>query len=146
MIKRGILLMVLLGPSVASADPVGVSGASVYVTKSDCMALARHHPSADATYQPGADVHGKYVAPADLPESNAGLVLPDRVQFDLKINPMNYATGGHSGNAGKYDNTDLPVGRVSVDLKSGQTLFNGKPLDGEQDQYVLDACRKAGFR
>ncbi len=146
MIRRGVLLMVLLGPGIAAADPVGVSGASVYVTRSDCMALVRHHPSADATYQPGADVHGKYVAPADLPGGNAGFTLPDKVQFDLKINPMDYAAGQPNGTTGKYANTALTVGRVSVDLKTGQTLLNGKPLDGEQDQYILDACRKAGFR
>jgi hypothetical protein len=146
MIRRSILLMVLLGPSIALADPVGVSGASVYVTKSDCMALVRHHPSADATYQPGTDVHGKYVAPADLPGSNAGITLPDKVQFDLKINPMNYAQGQQNAVSGKYANTALTVAHISVDLKTGQTLLNGKPLDGEQDQYILDACYKAGFR
>jgi hypothetical protein len=146
MIWRGMLLLALLGPSIALADPVGVSGAPVYVTKSDCMALVHHHPSSDVTYQPGADVHGKYVTPADLPNSDTAFALPDKVQFDLKINPMNYAQGQQGVTSGKYANTALTVARVAVDLKTGQTLLNGKPLDGGQDQYVLEACRKAGFR
>jgi hypothetical protein len=146
MIGRSILLIVLFGPSMAMADAVGVSGESVYVTKSDCMALVRHHPSVSATYQPGTDVHGKYVAPADLPGSNTAIALPDKVQFDLKINPMNYAQGGQNAANGKYTNTALPVAHITVDLKSGETLLDGKPLDGGQDQYVLEACRKAGFR
>lgn len=181
MICRIVVASALLFPSIALADPVGVSGASVYVTKSDCMALVRHHPSADATYQPGADVHGKYVPPADMPGSGVGIALPDKVEFDLKINPMNYvkgqqagsvgstgsssssssttstpsssstsspspSTGASSAAAGQYANTAMPVARIGVDLKSGQTYLNGRPLDGEQDVYVLDACRKAGFR
>jgi len=146
MLTRGILIMVLVAPVAAVADPVGISGESVYVTRSDCMALVRHHPSADATYQPGTDVHGKYVAPADLPGGNTAVALPDKVQFDLKINPMNYGQGSQNTAANKYANTALTVARVAVDLKTGQTLLNGKPLDGDQDQYVLEACRKAGFK
>lgn len=166
MISRAVFFTVLIIPAIALSEPVGVSGASVYVTRSDCMALVRHHPSADVTYQPGADVHGKYVAPADLPGNNGGLTLPDKVQFDLKINPMDYVKGQQggatgtgsgtsssasgtstsSGTSGKYANTAMPAARISVDLKTGQTSLNGQSLESEQDLYVLEACRKAGFR
>ena len=146
MMVRGIFLMVLLGPTVALADSVGVTGESVYVTKSDCMTLVRHHPSADVTYQPGADVHGKYVAPADLPSGGAAFSLPDKVQFDLKINPMTYNQPSQTAAASKYANTTSTVAHIAVDLKTGQTLLNGQPLEGDQDQYVLEVCRKAGFR
>jgi hypothetical protein len=111
------------------------------------MALVRHHPAGGTNYQPGVDVHGKYVAPADLPDSQTNYSLPDRVTFDLKINPMMYGQVGQSPSAaGKYANTALPVAKVSVDLKTGQTLLNGRPLEPEQEGVVLDACRKAGFR
>ncbi|PKU25823.1 hypothetical protein [Telmatospirillum siberiense] len=155
MISRVVFFTILMIPSIALADPVGVSGAGVYVTRSDCMALVRHHPSPDVAYQPGTDVHGKYVAPADLPADNGGFTLPDKVQFDLKINPMDYVKGQQSGSSStsgtttsssKYANTAMPVARISVDLKTGQTSLNGRPLEGEQDLYVLEACRKAGFR
>lgn len=75
----------------AVAEQVTVSGDQVYVTKSDCAALVTHHPSADVTYQPGADVHGKYVAPADLGGNDFPRLVPDKIQFPLQINPMNYA-------------------------------------------------------
>jgi hypothetical protein len=145
-IGTGIFLLVLMGPTIAASDTVGVNGESVYVTRSDCMALVRHHPSADATYQPGVDVHGKYVAPADLPAGNTTVTLPDKVQFDLKINPVTYGKTTANATSSNYANTAMSVAHVSVDLKTGQTLLNGKPLDGDQDQYVVDACRKAGFR
>ncbi|MDR3436674.1 hypothetical protein [Telmatospirillum sp.] len=184
--KRGIIpLLLLLAAGPAWAEQVTVTGASVYVTKSDCMALVRHHPAADVTYQPGADVHGKYVTPADLPGGNSAFVPPDKVQFDLKINPMTYgqaagqtatgqtATGqtttgqssatqssatqssaissstaqstGTSGTSGKFANTELSIGHVSVDLKTGQALLDGRPLDGDQEQVAAEACRKAGY-
>jgi hypothetical protein len=275
--------------STAMADTVGPSGAPLYVTRSDCAALVSHVP-VGANYTPGTDVHGKYVPPADLPSSGPAMPLPDKISFNLQINPMNYAqrnsaqqsiatnskaivtnsqalqaaqaaqpqlqakvtslqsslttvtaqkaqidsqvatktaaiiaaTGGTSANAlqlserqrelaalaqtttgsaayqtlvsqqasttqalaaatqaasanqqtitqdtaatpqlqnqltaaqgqlagtqGRFDNTAMPVGKVDVDLKTGQVSFNGQPLGGSDQNIIAEACRKAGFR
>jgi hypothetical protein len=141
------VLAVAAAGSTAMADQVTVAGSPVYVTKSDCARLVEHRPVPNATYQPGTDVHGKYVAPADLPAGGPSNVLPDKVHFDVRVNPLTFsqrgAEGDHSSASGKYDKTEMPVAHVEVDLQSGQATFNGRPLTSSQDQALREACRKA---
>ena len=47
-----------------------------------CKALTKHTPSADVAYQPGVDVHGKKVVPADLADQSA-MEIPQR--FDIPL-------------------------------------------------------------
>jgi hypothetical protein len=83
------LLLFPLAP--AWAEQVTSTGQPVYVTKSDCARLVAFHPSPDVAYKAGQDVHGKYVAPADLPGNQIPGLVPDKIEFNLNINPMNYA-------------------------------------------------------
>jgi len=71
------------------ADEVGVSGQSAAVTKTDCQALTTYHAPKGVEYQPGVDVNGHYVAPADVP-GGFSYNLPEKVEFDIKINPIDY--------------------------------------------------------
>lgn len=59
------------------------------ITKSDCQALATYHTPKGVEYQPGVDVNGKRVAPADLP-GGFTYNLPEKVEFDVRINPLDY--------------------------------------------------------
>ena len=119
---------------------------SVFVTRQDCARLVAHQASPDVTYKPGADVHGRYVPPADLPGAVAP-GLPDRIQFDLKINPLAYGSQQSQATPGqKFGNTAAPVGHVEVDALSGAVKLNGQSLDGEQTRVVTEACRQAGYR
>lgn len=155
MMRRVVLMAVagVLAAGAVGAETVSITGAPIYVTKSDCQALVRHQASADVTYHPGTDVHGHYVAPADLGGGNdfKGLV-PDKLKFDIRINPMTYGktttapTAGASTPAqGNFANTSVPVAHVEIDMKSGVTSLNGKTLGGEQERIVGEACRQAGF-
>lgn len=47
-----------------------------------CQALVKHVPSADVAYRAGVDVHGKAVAPADLPDSPQ-IKLPEVISIPL---------------------------------------------------------------
>ena len=62
----------------------------VVISGQDCQRLVRHVPAPDVAYKPGIDVHGKAVAPADLPGGGAGFKLPDHIEFNYTINPVNY--------------------------------------------------------
>ena len=130
----------------AAADPVTVTESPVYITRNDCQALVGHQPSTDVTYKPGVDVHGKYVAPADLPGSQMSGLVPDKITFDLKINPLAYAPALPTAQGQKFANTAMPLAHVEVDLKTGETRLNGRPLDDAQTLVVREACRKAGFQ
>lgn len=140
----GILGAIVIAISPAYADQVTVQGGSVYVTKDDCVALVAHHPRADTNYQPGRDVHGNYVAPADL--ADAGGLVPGKVGFNVRVNPLSYSQGQAAAASGQFANTAMPIAHVDVDLETGETLLNGKSLTPDQDHMVLEACRKAGYR
>ena len=138
------LLLVAAGAA-AQSPPPGVVDQQLYVTRQDCRQLVAHHPDANVEYKPGADVHGKYVAPADLP-GQPDFKLPDKVQFDLRLNPLAYAPQQGNAPSETFSNTGTPIGHVEVDLLSGQAKLNGFALDGEQTRIVTEACRKAGYR
>ena len=129
----------------AAQDTQGKTGdLPVYVTRQDCSQLVAHHADAGVAYQPGVDVHGKYVAPADVPGPNYN-ILPDKVTFDLKVNPLAYGAQQSTTAGGKYSNTAVPMAHIEVDLLSGAVKLNGQSLDGEQTRIVTDACRRAGY-
>ena len=107
--------------------------------------MVSHHPDPGVEYKPGADVHGKYVAPADLP-GQQNFALPDKIEFDLRLNPLAYAPSQGNAPAGAFSNTGTNLGHVEVDLLNGQAKLNGHALDGEQTRIVTEACRKAGYR
>jgi hypothetical protein len=118
MTRTGIALLAWVIALPTAAEPVTVAGAPVYLTRSDCQALVRHHPAAGTAYQPGVDVHGKYVAPADLPGDQA-YKLPDKVEFDLKINPLAYGTSASQG-----------AGAASTTGTTGTTATTGAAAGG----------------
>ncbi len=117
---------------------------SLYVTRQDCRQLVAHHPDPGVEYKPGVDVRGKYVAPADLP-NQANFNLPDKIEFDLRLNPLAYAPQSGAP-AGAFQNTATNLGHVEMDLGSGKAKLNGHTLDDEQTSIVTEACRKAGYR
>jgi hypothetical protein len=130
----------------AADSTVVASDLPVYVTRQDCLQLVAHHADASVAYQPGVDVHGHYVAPADLPSDTNFKLLPDRVTFDIKVNPLAYAGPQNSANSSNFANTNLPIAKVEVDLLSGGVRVNGQSLDGDQSKIVMEACQKAGYR
>ena len=118
----------------------------LYVTRQDCRQLIAHHPDPGVEYKPGTDVHGHYVAPADLPSANP-IDLPDKVTFDLRLDPLAYAPQVRgTAPPGAFRNTATNLGHVDIDLKGGAATFNGRPLSDEQTRIVTDACRSAGYR
>src|SRR5690606_18300591 len=64
--------------------PAAAAGSYVTLSENDCARLARHYPDPGVAYQPGRDVRGKAVAPADL-APNGGLILPDAVVIPIEV-------------------------------------------------------------
>lgn len=92
-------------------------------------------PSAD--YQPGVDVNGNAVAPADLPSSSVPSPAVDNFPIEIdqrlagKFNIPN--TGGIGAKA--------ILGYVT--LRGNQAYFNGQPLSADQSAALAEACRNA---
>ena len=82
--------IVFLFCSAAEAAQTTVAGDDPVINRTDCRALATYRPSQGVDYQPGVDVNGHYVAPADLPGGST-YKLPETVEFDVRIDPIGYA-------------------------------------------------------
>lgn len=114
-------------PEIGLAQPLEI----VVVGRTTCRALTAHQPAPDVAYQPGLDVHGKPVAPADLPSSGVG---PEQVRVLLKRDlPVARGALGAS---------EVVVGEVKVDLLTGKATLDGKPLEAGLQSDVLLACSR----
>ena len=89
-------------------------------------------PSAD--YQPGVDVNGNAVAPADLPSSPSN---PSVDNFPIEIDQRL----AHRFNLPPGANAKAVLGYVTV--RGNQAYFNGQPLNADQTSALAEACRDA---
>lgn len=109
-----------------------------------CQALIKHPPSADVTYQPGVDVNGKPVAPADLPgqpqmELPAKLQIPLTVQLAklLNLNPAQPPVDKLGAG------TEVWLGTLTVE--GDKVSYNGQPLtDAQQDNLAVLCLKQSG--
>ena len=135
-----VLLAVLAGaPALAEETYLSIS-------EDDCARLARHYPADDVTYQPGRDVNGKPVVPADLNGGNS-LVLPKAVVIPIEVDL--FQRYGIPSNSANFKG-DVFIGEVVVDVATGRATFNGQPLQSDDEAELAARCqqilkdRKAG--
>ena len=60
------------------------ASAEVAISRRDCQQLVRHEPAPDVAYQPGVDVHGRPVVPADL-GGGSQIELPDVIYIPIEV-------------------------------------------------------------
>lgn len=102
-----------------------------------CQTLVQHVPDADVAYQPGFDVHGKPVAPADLP-GQPSIQLPDVIKIPLTLDlakTLNLKPSAYPFN--KFGSgTEAQLGVLTIE--GNRVEFNGKPLtDAQQDKLAV---------
>lgn len=136
-VLTGFCLSVFLSSPAAAEEPY------LTISERDCRLLTRHLPSADVTYQPGVDVRGKPVAPADLganePSGGNGLILPQAVVIPIEVDLFDrfgIPAGGVNFEA------DAFIGEVTVDLTTGEAYFNGQPLQSEAEAELAARCQR----
>ncbi len=140
------LLAVILGLWLVAAASTGTAWAEqpyVTITQDDCQRLVRHLPAADVAYQPGVDVRGRPVAPADLGAAEPGaappLALPQAVIIPIEVDLFDrfgIPAGGVNFEA------DAFIGEVTVDLATGEAFFNGQPLQSEAEAELAARCQR----
>lgn len=104
-----------------------------------CRALVKHTPDADVAYQPGVDVHGNPVAPADLP-GQPQMQLPAKIQIPLTLNlakTLNLNTSSYPYNQ-LGTGTEAQLGTLTVE--GDKVSFNGQPLSDEQQDKLAVLC------
>jgi hypothetical protein len=89
------------------------------------------------TYQPGVDVDGDPVAPADL-HGRPELDLPERVAIPIEVDlDARYGLPPDASFKG-----DIEIGTVGVDLDTGRATFNGQPLTGDDEAELRARCQE----
>ncbi|HSR56410.1 MAG TPA: hypothetical protein VLN73_09205 [Alphaproteobacteria bacterium] len=126
--------MPVLCPAARSAD-----GVTLTVTRADCSRLVAHVPDPGVAYQPGVDVRGRPVAPADLGGGPA-LELPDEVYVPVTLDML--ARYGLPANSKLYKLDDTLIGTARIRVKDGRAWFNGVPLGTAEDHALARACQE----
>ncbi|MFT5540142.1 MAG: hypothetical protein ACI82H_001668 [Alphaproteobacteria bacterium] len=111
---------------------------TITVTTADCATLMRHVPSPDVAYKPGVDVHGKKVAPADLPGSNP-IAVPKIVNIPITIDLA--ARYGIPATSNLFK-AEAYAGTARVRVSDGRAWFNGKPLSSNDAHALAQLCQK----
>lgn len=119
--------------TVSAAEPV------VIISKNDCALLVAHQPSPDVAYQPGVDVNGRPVVPADLPGSPQ-IAIPEDIAIDITVDIQRRY--GLSNNSPMF-RPEVRVGTVIV-KPDGSATFEGQPLTSPEQQALSSLCQTQG--
>src|SRR5215471_2846074 len=120
--------------------PSGASRAAertIAIARSDCELAVRYVPPPGVAYQPGVDVHGKPVAPADL-DGGHRLQLPETIP--VVITDDLRKRFGLPDDSPLFDSNSF-VGIVGLRLSDGRLTFNGVPLVDREADALATACR-----
>ena len=106
-----------------------------------CRALIKHTPDADVAYQPGVDVHGDPVAPADLPGAPP-MKLPETINIPLTVSLAKII----NLNTSQYPYNQLGPGTEAqlgmLEVQGDKVSFNGQPLSDTQQDNLAVLCMK----
>ena len=114
----------------------GAAITTVAITRADCARLVAHVPDPDVAYEPGVEVYGREVAPADLGGAPR-IELPETILIDIEIDLQ--ARFGIPANPTLYD-PDAEVGEVAY--RDGRFTFNGQPLQDEAQAELAARCQE----
>ena len=131
-------LLLALAPALVPVTPAAAEESYLTLSEDDCARLARHYPEDNVTYQPGRDVRGKTVAPADL-NGEGALVMPQAVVIPIELDL--FERYGIPANPANFKG-DVFIGEVVVDVASGRAIFNGQPLQSEAEAELAARCQR----
>ncbi len=110
------------------------------IDASFCRALVKHVPDADVAYQPGMDVRGRKVVPADL-GATPRMELPEEITIPLTADLFHFLrlnTSRFPFNAMRRN--DINLGTLTV--RGDKVFYDGKPLTDEEQDNLAVLCLK----
>jgi hypothetical protein len=125
-------LLAIFAMAAAAEDQVIVT-----ISKADCDRLVEHRPAPDVAYQPGVDVNGLPVVPADL---NGGIqiAVPETIRIPITVDLFNRF--GIPANPDSFE-AEAEVGVVTY--RDGRATFNGQPLQDDAAAELSVLCQTA---
>jgi len=132
--------LLLLAPLVADKSAAGEH--TIKITRHDCDQLVEYVQGPDVAYQPGVDVDGRPVAPADL-DGGWQVRLPEVISIDITRDRLE--SSGLSPLSPLFQ-AEAFIGVVDIDLANGHVRFNGADLSDPETQALAAFCRESGVR
>jgi len=121
------------------AAPASAAERTIAVARSDCELAVRYVAPAGVDYQPGVDVNGRPVAPADLDDGRR-LQLPESIPVIISEDTRKRF---HVSHHSPLFDTDAVVGIVELRLSDRRLTFNGVELDDHEANALAAMCRDA---
>lgn len=113
---------------------------TIAITKADCSQLIAHAPMPGVEYQPGVDVEGNAVAPADL-GGQPQIKIPDTIHIPITVD---IAKRFGIPTTADLFKPEAYIGSAQVSLKDGRAWFNGQPLSSEEQHALARLCAQIG--
>ena len=129
------MLRSVLLASLAFVLTASSAAAEIAVSRHDCQSLVRHQPAPDVAYQPGVDVHGNAVAPADL-GGGQQIELPDVIYIPIEV--LVQDKYGIPANSVLY-NARAQVGVVEV--RGNRVYYEDQELTDPETAALEAVCR-----
>ena len=111
---------------------------TIAVARSDCELAVRYVAPAGVDYQPGVDVNGRPVAPADLDDHR--LQLPESIPVFITDDMRKRFRVPHQS---PLFDTDAVVGIIELRLSDRRLTFNGVELSDPEANALAAMCRDA---
>jgi len=132
--------------SVTIAAFIAIAGASshagermIAIARSDCELAVRYVPPPGVAYQPGVDVNGRAVAPADLDDEHR---LKLRESIPVIISDDLRKQFGLPDDSPLFD-AHAFAGIVELRLRDHRLTFNGVELSDREASALATMCRDA---
>lgn len=151
-INIGLALVIpglLLGLPAYAAAQAEAEPPKVRITKKDCQRVVRYQASADVAYQPGVDVRGNTVTPADV-SGGFTVPLPDVFEFNITKDLTAYLDGPEEQLEAEkaaaiaaersVAATTAAVESAAESLESAQTVSDDAAATAEAAQTAADAA------
>lgn len=122
-----------------AAQMAGPIQNTVVLKRADCTRLTAYVPAADVAYQPGVDVRGRAVAPADL-AGTPQIVMPEDITIAISVELQ--ARFGIPATSSLYK-PEAGIGTVVV-KPDGSASFNGQPLTNQEQSALAYLCQRQG--
>lgn len=128
-------MIIVVAFALAAEQAAAREGGGLAIAREDCAWLVAHHPAPDVAYQPGVDVRGQEVAPADL--NGSDIELPEVLVIDLTVD-----LADRLGIPADPDNFQAELEIGTVELRDGRVYLNDEPIGDEAQAALAVQCRE----
>ena len=133
-----LLLLALPGLPALGLSPLMAGEPQLTLKREDCEALVKYRQPPGVAFEPGVDVYGNPVAPADMPGSSPPLNLPPLIAVPIDVDLQDrYHIPANSA----LFEAEAIVGIAVSDL-GGNVTFNGQPLSDPEADALAEACAR----